>query len=517
MTRLPNFDPSDLRDHADPARVERIWARVSTSIKAASIEAASIDAAQVPHSVVGQASARSQARRSAPLLMFAAAFALFGGGLWVGQALDLQGGSQALTRSPDAPMSDIFATGSSPRTFMLPGGGRLSLDAESTVEVVDASDGHLTLRLMRGIASVEASGAPVAIVSGQALVTAPAGASVMLRRSDTDVMVSVSAGAVEVTTPTGDRHTVGLSDGQTNVPIATLTKHDAVAQPDNFPTVAVRPETHHTSKASSPEHDDLAPSVADATAPAVAPLTTWLAKYQQQASQGVQPIPEVGDAELTTAIAQAQSAKDLMDLSDIAGATHRDSLAVRALVRVADDFPSDPNRQAAAAMLTRFYSLAGNQEKASKYAEIAKQAKVFAELALCDDVRTLAADDSRREEAVQKSEEYLSKYPEGPCAVDARALVDDASPTKSDGDKARPDGARSDGARSDGVGAGAAPTTSPGASAPPGAASSPSASKPDSAPPAVAPKTSAAATGQPRATEHPGATDHRASDSKETH
>ncbi|HTJ82187.1 MAG TPA: hypothetical protein VL400_10715, partial [Polyangiaceae bacterium] len=345
---------------------------------------------------------------------------------------------------------------------------------------------------------------------GQAQVTAPAGSSVLLRRSDTDVVVSVSAGSVEVTTPTGERHTVAIGDGQTNVPVATLTKHDAVAHPDNFPTVALRPEPRRDAVAVSPDHDELAPSSTDA-APAPAPLSSWLAKYQQQASQGVQPIPDVTDGDLTQAIAQAQSAKDLMDLSDIAGATHRDGLAVRALVRVADDFPSDPNRQAAAAMLTRFYTLAGNQEKAAKYAEIAKQAKVFAELALCDEVRTLAADDARHDDAVRKSEEYLAKYPEGPCAVDARALLDDAKLDKHDGDKPRSD-ASAPAPGSSATPPGSAPSTvpsqapsetapaqgsssttkaAPGGSAPGGSAPAAPGASPKNAAPAAPPRSSA--------------------------
>jgi ferric-dicitrate binding protein FerR (iron transport regulator) len=433
MNRLPSFDPDDLRDHADPERVERIWARVSNTLDGA------------PPGVLAVAARPRRTSASRATLLFAAAFALFGGGLFVGHALDLDDGAQPLVRSPDAPLSDVFATGTSPRTFTLPGGGRLSLDADTTVEVLEAADGRLTLRLLRGNASVDASELPIAIVSGQAQVTAPAGSSVLLRRSDTDVAVSVSAGSVEVTSPSGERHTLGLGDGQTRVPVADLSKHDTIARPIDPTPVAIAHRDER--RAPSPSPTDLidpSPLVADAAPPAPAVLTSWLAKYQKESKDSQQPIPAVSDDELTAAISKAQGSQDLMDLSDIASATNRNGLAVRALRRVADEFAGDPNRAAAAVMLSRFYTGAGNAELATRYADIAKQAKAFGEIVLCREVTTLAADDARHDEAVRKAEEYLSKYPDAACAADARAVLDDAKGDAKPDDSKQPDSKQPD-------------------------------------------------------------------------
>ncbi len=465
MKRLPSFDPDDLRDHADPERVERIWARVSTSLDAAA-----------PAPLVGASRSRRSSVPRASLL-FAAAFALFGGGLFVGHALDLDDPAQPLVRSPDAPLSDVFATGTSPRTFTLPGGGRLSLDADTTVEVLEAADGRLTLRLLRGNASVDASDLPIAIVSGQAQVTAPAGSSVLLRRSDTDVSVSVSAGSVEVTTPSGEHHTLGLGDGQTRVPVAALTKHDAIARPSDPAPVALARRDDRRDPSSAPVHaTDPSPLAVDAAPPAPTPLYSWLSTYQRDSQQ---PIPTVSDDELGAAISKAQGSQDLMDLSDIASATGRSALAVRALRRVADEFAADPNRAAAAVMLSGFYSGAGNAELASRYADIAKQAQAFGEIVMCREVTTLAADDTRREQAVRKAEEYLAKYPDAACAADARAVLDDAKNDPKPKDEPKDDPKKGDA----GSPSGAAPNASQGA--------------PAGAPPVGAPPVGAPAGGPP--------------------
>jgi len=101
---VPPIDPRDLRDHADEARIARVWQRIE-------------------HDLTGF---EAPTRRPSSFLVLAAAaaFAAFGGGLFLGKVAFLDRGTasiQAPTR--DGLGVDVLAAGSEARTFALPGGG----------------------------------------------------------------------------------------------------------------------------------------------------------------------------------------------------------------------------------------------------------------------------------------------------------------------------------------------------------------------------------------------------------
>src|SRR4051794_14720417 len=75
---FPRIDPADLRDHADEARVERVWERVEHDLQARAdrVGAQSFEAARA-----------SRARRTSFVYVaIAAAFGAFGAGLLLGKA-----------------------------------------------------------------------------------------------------------------------------------------------------------------------------------------------------------------------------------------------------------------------------------------------------------------------------------------------------------------------------------------------------------------------------------------------
>src|SRR5690349_8538304 len=106
---FPSIRPSDLRDHADEARVARIWDRLEQDL-----------AGREP----------THARSAAPwVALVAATLGAFAAGVWVGT---LGGAEHATTAiratSPESSAApDVLAAGTQQRSFTLPGGGTITL------------------------------------------------------------------------------------------------------------------------------------------------------------------------------------------------------------------------------------------------------------------------------------------------------------------------------------------------------------------------------------------------------
>src|SRR6185436_13902042 len=113
----PRISPNDLRDHADEARIARVWDRIEHDL--------------------GGFEAPPQRPPRFVYLAIAAAFAAFGGGLLVGKTAfhEPPTGVVAVVASPDRSTVDVLAAGSEGRTFALPGGGMLTLQPGATVEI----------------------------------------------------------------------------------------------------------------------------------------------------------------------------------------------------------------------------------------------------------------------------------------------------------------------------------------------------------------------------------------------
>ena len=422
---LPRISPDDLRTHADDARVERIWQRVK---------------GEVPTRVrQPRSAARSMLLAAAALSAFGA---VFGAGLAIGR-LGSSDDSALVRASGDVPMADVFAAGSTPRSFELPRGAKLFLEPNSLVELVDLTDGVVTLTLLQGGASVDATLAEgtFSVVAGEARVSAAAGSSMSLARREADIDVVVASGSVEVLSPAG-RHVVNRGQALAHVPTLTKVSERGDIEPADEPVrVAMVPQREHGTAAQRLPSDPSPVGTADPVAvPAVEPASpSWLTLADNGKYVEALDALEKGPG-LEASIKNAQSARELMVLSEVAG-QKRSALRARALHRVADGFESDPNAAAAAYQLSRIYE-ASDKVLAAKYREKTKQAAAFREFALCGELKSFSlSSDAELALAAQKASEYLLMYPKGSCVDDASSIMEEAAakPKREPEKKAEPE------------------------------------------------------------------------------
>lgn len=385
---IPPIAPTDLRDHADEARIARVWQRIE-------------------HDLTGF---EAPSKRSPSFMYFAvaAAFAAFGGGLFLGKVAfhDRPAAAiQAPTR--DGLGLDVLAAGSEARTFSLPGGGQLVLQPGSMVELERAGDGALTLKLLQGDASVDTASAGrsagLEIVAGDAHLNTQAGSVLSVSRGQDDMDVSVRDGSVKLTTPQGERK-LGRGESVEALPIHGAT---AALSPTNAPLaparlsgrLASRPKDRRASDrpaVAGPEWLEQSNAGHDAEAFA-------LLKQQQGGVEG--------------AIQGARSASELMAIRDIALKGGDQAAANSAYERVVESFPGDQNAPLAAYQLGMSYKLGGQSDRARKYFEQylgLSPSGAFAEGALCS-LAAIAAGSGNKDEALRRSKEYLARYPNGQC------------------------------------------------------------------------------------------------------
>jgi hypothetical protein len=406
---LPAIDPKDLRDHADEARIARVWQRIE-------------------HDLTGF-EAPPKRSPSFTYLAVAAAFAAFGGGLFLGKVAfhDRPLGSMAAIEAPtgDGLGLDVLAAGSEARTFSLPGGGQLVLQPGSMVELERGGDGALTIKLLQGDASVDTASASrsagLSIVAGDARLNTQAGSVLRVSRGQDDMDVSVRDGSVSLLTPQGSQK-LGRGDKVEALPIHGAT---AALSPTSTPLtpapLAARPGRPKDRRASDrpqtagPEWLEQSNAGHDAEA---------LAMLKQQPG-GVE-----------GAIQTARSAIELMAIRDIALKGGEQAAANSAYERVVESFPGDQNAPLAAYQLGMSYQRGGQSDRARKYFEQylgLSPSGAFAEGALCS-LASIAAASGNKDEALRRSKEYLARYPNGQCKAverDQEGVTNDAPPAPS--------------------------------------------------------------------------------------
>lgn len=395
---VPRISPNDLRDHADDARVARVWDRIENDL-------AGMKEAQ-PH------------RAGLAMALIAATLSAFAGGLLVGRSLwrDQANAPLAAVASSDrSELFDVIAAGSQERTVALPGGGTITLAPETTVEVEKTSGAALTLRLVRGEAAVNTAQASAAqnfaIVAGAATLSAGSGSVVRVRRNADDMDVDVSDGSVRITSPAGSQE---LARGQEPVTVP-IRSTSTTSQVDD----TQRPRAASRLRRSSLDARSDAPEAA-------LPAPDWLTRAKAGDSSGALQILRQQAGGLAGAIASAKTAGELMVLSDLARSKGGDaSLAQSALTRVVDGFPDDPYAQVAAYTLGTLYEKAGQEKLAQMYFEKSRSLKpegALAEDALC---KQIVAEHraSHKDEAVRIGKEYLSKYPDGRCKEEVDRII----------------------------------------------------------------------------------------------
>jgi hypothetical protein len=386
---FPRISQSDLRDHADDARVARVWEKIERDLPA--------------HGV------RATSKRSLAVLLIAASFGLFGGGIAVGRALFAEhtnNGPVAVAPSPDRTMTDVLTTGADERTFPLPLGGNITLSPGSNVEVERRGE-MVTLRLVAGEASLDAestrSSAALAIVAGDATLSTQAGSALHVRRNRDDMDVTVSSGTVSISSPAGAQK---LERGQRDkVPIHVVTAAQQATPHARTPAVApVR-----------------RPGATQTPGEVVAPAPDWLVAYRSNDHTRALTLLRQTPGGISGAVTSASSAEELMILSDYARKAGDTSAAMSAWRRVYDAFPSSQQAQIAAESLAKSYEDQGKVDEAAKLrAKISMPARE--EENLCAQIR-LEQKAGRKDEATRLASGYSSKYPNGQCKDEVERIL----------------------------------------------------------------------------------------------
>jgi len=375
---LPPIAPTDLRDHADEDRIDRIWNRIEHDLN-----------------VTLPSPRRSN---SLAVMLVAAAFAAFGGGLLIGKLWREPAAMLPPTPSPDRPAPDILAAGSQPRTFALPGGGEITLRAGATVEVERSDGDALTLRLVQGETTVDADTRPAAfsMIVGDARLASKAGSALRVRRDANQMDVDVTSGSVSLTSPTVSRE---LKAGQ---------RVDSV--PLHAVTAVVAPNAPRHDKAPAPSVSPVEGQPPGEPPPvAVAAPPDWRAAWDHGDSAAALSLLRGQPGGIAGAIAAAKDANQLWDISYVARSKGGDpGQATAALTKIVDTFPNDPSASLAAFKLGEIYEKAGQSTQAQQYFNRAKSTVSFADDASCRQLRGERRS-GNKDEVVRLVKEYLAK------------------------------------------------------------------------------------------------------------
>ncbi len=412
MTRrtVPSVRLGDLRDHADSARIDRVWDRLEQDLVS-----------------------RAPDKPRSPSSLFAlaaATMAVFVVGVGVGWTMHPERGEAPIhaTSLDSTTAPSVLAAGTQPASYDLPGGGTLTLSPGTTVEIDRDKQKTLTLRLLRGEASAfttsDGRSAEIALIVEDARVLARPGSEVFVRRNSSDIDVRVASGSAELVWPSGSRE---LSTGERieSVPMRVLLAPVSQVEPVDDD------DDRRPHRVSLPQPRDMTslPMRIETPMVTIAP-PDWRTKYNAGELSQALDLLRQGPGGIDGAIMTARSAAELAAISDIARAKGGDpAAALNALTQLVDRFPSDPYAEIAAYTLGGMYEKMGQSDQAQKYFERARSLKgVLAEDALCKQIRAEHRA-GRKDEAKRMAKEYVIKYPDGRCKEDVeRALSGEELP-----------------------------------------------------------------------------------------
>ncbi|MCC6521195.1 MAG: hypothetical protein IT373_00905 [Polyangiaceae bacterium] len=471
MTRPPRIRPESLRDHAEPARVNRVWRRLERRL------------------AVGAAAgggAEAHGWRSRRLLLgvaTAAVVASFGAGIVLGRKIESHPAPSAA--GPVAPLEGtseqrpaLFAAGTLKMAYDLPGGGSMKVSPGGIVERVSQSAGGVTLRLVRGQAELATDGSAaeptrISMLVGGASVSTEDG--VVRVRTDGDTAdLEVLSGSAEIASP----------DPEVGLRTTTVREHERLTIPTRVAVTRVPPTELTTPPlpprplpvkiAREPVPGEPAPT---ATAE---PPATWQQLCMADDFAGVLKQLQANAID----IAKVTSARDLLCIAD-ATRFANDSTPRQALERAVND-RSDPQVASLAAWkLAALLEQSGEHGQAAKYYQAYRDLSpggALAEDALCN---LIEAEDraGHRDEAMRLGQKYLADHATGGCRARVAQML-----LRLAAERAKDDGKGNDGA---------APKTD--GSAKPGDAPAPSGSASQPAPSASASASASARPGEPPA------------------
>lgn len=403
---FPPIRPSDLRDHADDARIERVWDRLERDLPGRE---------------------RSRSRTTSLVVTLAAAtVSAFAAGVWIGSHGTGDPSDPAIraVQTESSAANDVLAAGTRQRSYPLPGGGLLTLSPGATVEIEHATADAITLRLVRGEASLDTTGAGrgADMIAEDALVEARDGSVVSVRRNESDIDVRVASGSARLSSPAGSRE---LSSGE-RVEAVPMRAHAPITRADDDNDPRPRP--------SPPLQRNIAPLPLNLPLPNEPPSVTvtapdWRARYNAGELAQALDLLRQQPGGIDGAITSARSAAELAAISDITRAKGGDpAAALKALTQLTERFPSDPYAEIAAYTLGGIYEKMGQADQAQKYFERARSLKgVLAEDALCKQIRAEHRA-GRKDEALRMSREYVNKYPDGRCKEDVDRILSGEEP-----------------------------------------------------------------------------------------
>jgi ferric-dicitrate binding protein FerR (iron transport regulator) len=392
---FPRIDPAALRDHADEARVERVWDRVEhdlTSRLAGALPAG-------PHG--------RRWRSSLGLVALAATLSAFGAGLLLGKATWGQRTAEAPIVTPiiEKSLIEVLAAGTELRAFPLQGGGTLTLSPGATVEVERAGT-TVTLSLLQGAASIQSTGGPLAIVAGEARINTRAGSVLSVTRNAEDLDVSVTDGSVSVSSPAGSRQ-LGRNERAEAVPLHAAV---SIARADAKPSLNRASRTRGSALGSRQ-------MVAKASN-----VPEWFNHYPGDYALALSLLHR---QDVGVAIETAHDAAELMAIAELMSGKSEEIHALERLVRA---FPSDQRSSPAAERLARIYEARGETLRAKGYHDqvqiLAQNATTGSDSLSCDLIRR----ETDKTKAALSAKEYLAKYPDGECREEFERLVQGNAP-----------------------------------------------------------------------------------------
>jgi hypothetical protein len=398
---FPRIDPAALRDHADEARVDRIWERIDQDL-GARLERAP----------------RAQ-RTTFVYLAVAASFVAFVGGIATGKSIGSASPRAAVVENIVAPpveksRVEVLAAGTQPRTFSLEGGGNLTLTPGAMAEV-ERVGSALTVSLLQGQASVDTRGrSGLAVVAGAARVHAQAGAVLSVTRDADSLAVKVDEGKASVTSPAGTQD-LAKNEQATGVPIRVAVTS---AQPDVSPRATPGPR--------------LRPLGPRTPVLKVAGQPDWMAKLA--AGDEHEAYRLLSNAGIPKSIAAARTAEELMQIAEIMRHGNRDQdAAVLAYRRVVESFRGDPNAPLAAQKLAEHY---GNNDpgQAKVYLDQIEGLSKSSDPSFCN----LIAKTQDKTKAAELASEYRWRYPNGQCRALVDKILQPEEPTPPAGDPPAP-------------------------------------------------------------------------------
>ncbi len=414
----PNIDREVLRDHDDAERIDRVWQRLDQSIPNAPTKKARPAAARLGGRI------RWQLAAVALTCGFLAGLSFNG---WLAGAPAPMEPAEAggVQRGP----REVFAAGTARRAYALPGGGELALMPETIVDTVAADDQGLTLRLLRGeatLSTVSDSGARATRLTlriGRAVVSTGAG-SLRVRLEGATAQLHVLDGSATVASPSGNglQHQL-LGPGQSaSVPVLMRAAH---APP-------VTTITNRQAPGPWPPREPLTKAV-EPTQPA------WMAACDQADYSKAYELLQAESGGVAKALSSVKSPKHLMCLSSGSELRKNSKAAKQALERVVAEFAKDPRGHAVTAAhdLARIHGREGNKERAAHYAKLqdslsnslSEGSELLSADALCKKIETEAAN-SNHATVLRLADRYRTQFPGGSCTNKIEQLVAEAT-TKS--------------------------------------------------------------------------------------